>query len=343
MSFFEKAIGFASQVGTSLVNNAISQNNAQVQRNWQEKMMDKANAYNSPLSQALRMRSAGLNPYQDMGAVPSASAGTGATAQTIPLNDPLAGAFTLAQIRNMDANTGKTLTETDKILQEITNLELLYSKGIIEKDELEFRVNKLKEAWSEKSQYQADLELTEAKTANETAQANESQERADKAESERLFTEALTATENALRDARVQTEKARATAENASASANLAQANKLIQEGKLVANQADRDAFKRSAETFFGFNFDGIDSELVASFMLYYSDVYSGKMEASVALNKAKNDLQSYIDHDLYVITSESYSVGASGAWGLISGSGAGSESKTHSLRRRSGGGASTW
>lgn len=168
MSIFDKIGSTLVQTGTSLINNAFSQHNANVQRDWQEKMMDKANAYNTPLAQALRMRSAGLNPYQDMGAVPSASAGTGATAQTIPLNDPLAGAFTLAQIRNMDAQTGKTETETEKYLREITNLELLYQKGLIEKDEMEFRLEELKKAWKNKSQYTAELEQTEA----ETAQAN---------------------------------------------------------------------------------------------------------------------------------------------------------------------------
>lgn len=313
-------LSFASQVGTSLVNNALSQHNAREQRDWQERMMDKQNQYNSPIADKLRKMAAGVNPYAgELNSVPSASAGTGASAQTIPMGDPLASAFTMAQIRKLDAETGKTVTETDKILAEISNLELLHTKGIITNDELEFRLGKLKQAWEQKSQYEADLEQTEANTENLNQQTAESNERTSKAEAERLFTEALTATENALRDARVQTEKARAVAENASASANLAQANKLIQEGKLVSNEVDRDTFKRSAETFYGFNFDGIDPELVASFMSYYSDVYSGKMDATTALNNAKNDLQHYIDRDLFVPKSNSSNNTMSIAWGLVS------------------------
>ena len=303
--------GFLTQVGTSLVNNALSQYNARKQRDWQEKMMDKQNAYNSPIQDKIRKLAAGVNPYAgELNSIPSASSGTGATAQTFPLQDPLATAFTMAQIRNMDAQTGKTETETEKVLREIANLEQLYQKGIIEKEEMEYRFNELKKAWKETSQYKADLDNTQSETNLNEQQAKESEERTNKAQSDRLYTEALTETENALRNVRVNLAKAQTAAANASAQASVAQASKLMLEGKTIEMQNVRDALRNSAMLFYGFDPTTLPNELSATLMNNFAAVVESDWNDSTAkdaMDKCHELLKTYRDKAIWTPTSTSY------------------------------------
>lgn len=185
--WFDKLVtGLASQTTTGLVNNALSRGSAQEQRDWEEQMWHKQNAYNTPSAMAGRMRAAGLNPYAMIGAEPAGSAGSGVKADFIPLQDPLSVTRQLADIENIRATTGKTLSETEKLIQEASNLELAYEKGLIEKGEYEFRFNKLKEAWNESNPYKlenenkaADTELKKAQTASAQVDADNKQREFD--------------------------------------------------------------------------------------------------------------------------------------------------------------------
>ncbi len=172
-------MGLASQTATGLVNNALARVPAQEQRDWQEKMWHQQNAYNTPSAMAGRMRAAGLNPYALTGAEPAGSAGSGTKADFIPLQDPLSVTRQIADIENIRAATGKTLSETEKLIQEASNLQLALEKGLIEKEEYEFRFNKLKEAWNESNPYKLENENKAADTALKKAQTASTQVDAD--------------------------------------------------------------------------------------------------------------------------------------------------------------------
>lgn len=112
----------ALSAGKSYLENRMNQKNAQDQRDWQEEMSNKQNAYNSPVMMAFRMRQAGLNPYAMTGAEPAGSAGTGATAQTSPIASPLDVISQMASIRNINADTSKKTEEAEST--RLTNMKL---------------------------------------------------------------------------------------------------------------------------------------------------------------------------------------------------------------------------
>lgn len=51
------------QAGAGVIDNIFNLGQAKKQRKWQEQMMDKQNAYNSPIQQMERLKAAGLNPH----------------------------------------------------------------------------------------------------------------------------------------------------------------------------------------------------------------------------------------------------------------------------------------
>lgn len=166
---WKSLIGVGSQLGVGLVNNALSQRNADAQREWQENMWHLQNKYNDPSSMAMRMRAAGLNPFSMTDAQPAGSAGTGAMAETIPLADPLSAMRTIAEVENLNASTGRTESETEKILREISMLDVAFQRGLIEKDDYERKVKAYWEAYDEKSEYQLGREKTESEIAAKEA------------------------------------------------------------------------------------------------------------------------------------------------------------------------------
>ena len=129
----QAVLSSALSVGKSYLENRMNQKNAQDQRDWQEEMWNKQNAYNSPVMMAFRMRQAGLNPYAMTGAEPAGSAGTGAMAQTSPIASPLDVISQLASIRNINADTSKKTEEAEstrlsnmKLAVEANNFEEYY-------------------------------------------------------------------------------------------------------------------------------------------------------------------------------------------------------------------------
>lgn len=328
-SFYDFLLSGVSQLSTGLINNSMSRANAREQREWQEKMWQKQNEYNDPSAMAARMRAAGLNPYAQTGAEPAGNAGTGAMANTIPISDPLSTLKVFAEYDNIVAQTGKTETETAKMLKDISMLDLLYEKGLLEKDEYEYRLGKIKDAWDKSNPFELANEKTISETAKNKAQAAEStanasvaEEQAKKTESDRLFTEALTATENAMRDVKIRVAESQAAANNASASASVAQASKLMLEGKTLENQLQRDALRNAAMKFYGFDPTTLPNELSATLMNNYASVVEHNFDetyAKRAMDACHKLLQVYRDKAIWTPTSNSYSWNNSVSLGAFS------------------------
>lgn len=80
-------IGSGLNWATTQYTNAQNRREAQKNRQWQEAMMDKQNAYNDPSAQIERLKKAGINPYlqgSQVNSTPSATAGSGAQATYTP-------------------------------------------------------------------------------------------------------------------------------------------------------------------------------------------------------------------------------------------------------------------
>lgn len=197
-------LGVGSSLVTGLVNNLFARANARDQREWQEKMWNKQNAYNDPSAMKERMLAAGLNPYQMTGAEPAGSAGTGATADTIPLQDPLSAIRSIAEIKGINATTSKTESESDKILQETINLRIAEQLGLIDADEARARWNDLKHLYGTN---RSPVELSTQKTEKEIKLIDEQAYTEWYKQMEHLsqsnLNDALTNDSNALRQGRV--------------------------------------------------------------------------------------------------------------------------------------------
>lgn len=200
-------ISGAGSLGSGLVTNALAQQNAREQREWQEKMWLKQTAYNDPSAMAMRMRKAGLNPFTMTGAEPAGSAGTGASAETLPINNPFDSAVstlrTFAEIDNINANTGKTETEIEKIIKEVEYIDVLVEKGLIDVDTAKIYRDKLEPRLdAELEKIIADTGKAEAETGKAEAETITEQFKQNYYLSEAQYKDALTTTENQLRDDR---------------------------------------------------------------------------------------------------------------------------------------------
>ena len=328
-AFDDFLLSGVSQLSTGLINNSMSRANAREQREWQERMWQKQNKYNDPSAMAARMRAAGLNPFAMTGAEPAGNAGAGSMAQTIPISDPLSTLKVFAEYDNLVAQTGRTETETAKLLKDITMLDLLYEKGLLEKDEYEYRLGKKKEAYDKANPYElenektaSEIEENEAQAAESSANAKVADEQAKKTESDRLFTEALTATENAMRDVKIRVAESQAAANNASAAASVAQASKLMLEGKTLENQLQRDSMRNAAMKFYGFDPTTLPNELSATLMNNYASVVEHNFDetyAKRAMDACHKLLEVYRDKAIWTPTSNSYSWNNSVSLGAFS------------------------
>lgn len=171
ISSFISGVG---SIGTGLVTNALAQKNAREQREWQEQMWLKQAKYNDPSAMAMRLRKAGLNPFIMTGAEPAGSAGTGALADTLPINNPFDSAVstlrTFAEIDNINANTGKTETEIEKIIKDVEYIDVLVEKGLIDVETAKIYRDKLAP--------RLDAELKKIGAETEAAEASADESRA---------------------------------------------------------------------------------------------------------------------------------------------------------------------
>lgn len=170
MDFVRFFSGFASQLATGLVNNALSQKNARDQRAWQEKMWQQQNAYNHPAAMADRLKFAGVNPFVMTSAEPAGSAGTGAQASTIPVNNPLDALRTMAEVENLSASVGLTESQTMKIFAELAVLDQELQRGVISIEEYRRFVELKFDEWHKRNPFTVERENKEADTALKQAQ-----------------------------------------------------------------------------------------------------------------------------------------------------------------------------
>lgn len=161
-----KEVGKAAlDIGVDAVNNRIAKKNAKEQREWQEDMWYKQNAYNSPVMMAFRMRQAGLNPYAMTGAEPAGSAGTGASAESHPYRSPLDSIAQAASISNLNADTQKKREEAEAA--RLNNMNLAVDVN-----------NKAEYVRLYLLKYEEEIGLTKAQRQKYEAEAEEAFERA---------------------------------------------------------------------------------------------------------------------------------------------------------------------
>ena len=315
-SMYGAIIGAAGQVATGLVNNAISQSNAQDQRDWQYQMWAAQNRYNDPGNMAARMRSAGLNPYTMTGAEPAGSAGTGAMAQTFPIENPLVALKTIAEVENLNASTGRTESESEKVLKEISLLDLAYERGLIEKEDYEKRLREYWATYSDKSEFDLQREQTEEDIKNTSADTDikESQKEVNESQkdlnvSQKELNEANTATVNALRDHLVEVQKATAASLKASASLAREQCKKTKEETEKLSDEDRKRTWNITIGEFFGLaDISILAPELQAKAAEYYWDFqYYGKTYEST-IEAFQMQVNRYVEKNGHIVSSYSYS-----------------------------------
>lgn len=310
------ALGIGSSLVTSFVNNALAQSNAREQRLWQEKMWRLQNEYNTPGAMASRMKEAGLNPYTITGAQPAGSAGQGAMAQTMPVESPLAALKTYSDIKLTNATTGKTETETEKLLLEMDALDLAYQRGLLEFEDYRREFYKKWKYFEEHdtSPTEVSTEHTISETKRNNAQADlfsqqlaESEQKVKNLIAEEKYTEALTATENFLREAEkaykeAATEDAKASAYDHYKSAELkriqaiCEANdekrkQALHPGSMEAQRLE-NAIKRHARD------KGATESQMRELDLYMQQLWSGKKH-DYTWNDVGNMLLDFIHHNI--------------------------------------------
>lgn len=304
--------GVVSQTAPGLISSALSNyasfKASEEQRAWQEKMWHMQNDYNDPSAMANRMRAAGLNPFTMMGAEPAGSAGTGSTAATTPvaLGDPLAALKTIAEVENLSVATGKTETETEKLLKEIANLDVLIARGLISNEEYRAEVDAKLEAWKKRNPEDVRLDNVESSTAANTAAAA-------KSSADAQYTASVTATENALRDLRVKSQKL-SNDEISQRISNLKQEHRLLSE---QIESMSRDNAVSSAYKVIG-NFYGMETisnlppALIAKASEYYQDFMRGEYTYQSTIDAFYKIINLYNERAIHIVTSSSQAESAS-------------------------------
>lgn len=168
-------------IGSSFLTNYFNQRAANEQRAWLEEMWNKQSQYNSPVNQAALLKAAGLNPYAMTGMQPAGSVGNSPPANVVPITagDPLSALKTIAEVDNIRAVTGKTETEEEKILKEISLIDIGVARGLLTNKEAEFMLNKLFEAYKDRNPFTIQANNTESGTEANKAAAAASNAQAD--------------------------------------------------------------------------------------------------------------------------------------------------------------------
>lgn len=293
-----------------------------------------SNDYNSPLSQSLRMRAAGLNPYENVDSIPASSAGTGSAAQAFPLTDPLVALKTFSEV-------GLNETQSQKILSEVALLDLQFERGLLEQKEYERRLELLFEEWNNANPYTVERENTQADTASKTANANLAKTQADdlvstrqyridelesqhqlnvanaglalekaiseselrpvhksNIESETNLNNARRITEDRLRDfkqAQIQADTALKASLKDQSVADTANA---IVEGDILSQNRDLKGFIVEASKFYGFDISQLPSELQALLTYNYSQcvVNSDSPQYDTLVSQALSNAKEALD-----------------------------------------------
>lgn len=116
-----------ADIGMGLYNNSENKKENSINRNWQEDMMDKQNAYNTPQEQMKRLQEAGINPAtigMASGTVQGGnlSAGVGSS-PTLPVSNLGSISGSLSQIMNAFKSGNEGLSDKTFREQRLDNLE----------------------------------------------------------------------------------------------------------------------------------------------------------------------------------------------------------------------------
>lgn len=312
---------FAFSMGTSLLNNYLANKSAEKQFNRQLDFWEMQNEYNTPLAQRRRLEQAGFNPALALGDV--AGNNTAGNLSSVPGNTyAQSGVFDINALQNSmnafgvleqigaDTDLMRSQIELNLIEKIIKNAEAF---GIDldnqQKQKLLNWLDKEKEVSLEKMM--AEISNIKSGTGLNEANTHLVNEQAAKVESDRLFTEALTLTENALREPRVAAERAKAAAATAAAEASLAQAAKAYAEGETIKLENQREALRNSAIAFYGFDPTTLPEELAATLMNNFAAVVENNYSDSAsrkAMDLAHELLKQYRNKSLWTPTTTTFS-----------------------------------
>lgn len=185
---------------------------AQLEREWQEKMWDLQNRYNHPANQKARLTAAGLNPYGEgtIGNVPAGSAGSPNSARSsVDIGQTINGAVgnlvqavqVFDQTRRTDAEVKYKSAAEAKLYREVALLDVQRAYGLMSNERFMFELNKLFEAYGNRNPYTIDADNKEADTEQKKSAANlnnqlseESKARIPLIESQAAYNASLTQT-----------------------------------------------------------------------------------------------------------------------------------------------------
>lgn len=317
-------IGTLGSIGVGLVNNAIEQANVHDQRDYNERIWHMQNAYNSPSAMADRMRAAGLNPYLMTGAEPAGSINASPPAQTLPIENPLLSLKTIAEIENINASTGRTETEAEKVMKEIALLDIALERGLIEKEDYDRRIKAYWKTYDDKSEFDLDREKTEAEIAD-------TKKDTDLKDSQIKLNEANTATVDALRNHLVDVQKATADSLKASASLAREQCNKTKEETEKLSDEDKKRTWAVTIGEFFGLaDISILAPELQAKASEYYWDFQQGKFDYESTISAFHDQINRYVEKNGHIVQSTSVNSTMGIKIGPISGNASAGKSGTY-------------
>ena len=166
-------IGVAGSLIDNSMNQYYAQQNMRLQAELNKQQYDhefyREASYNNPQAERARLEAAGLNPalmYENGAGGSSVNASIGQTGLShLPSSDVagslIAGAESMARIRNLDANTNKTKTETD-YLQDVSATRLEFEKSQLLREKYGAQMDEIETKFKE-AKTQADLDEVRAR------------------------------------------------------------------------------------------------------------------------------------------------------------------------------------
>ena len=289
-----------SGIFTSATNNTMARQNAREAMDWQERMMDKQNQYNSPLNQLLMKKAAGVTPYANTDFVPSAGV-SNVKADTIPMNDPLMYAKTFAEIENINAATNKTESESEKLLKEMSMLDLAYSRGLLEKEEYEKRLEMMFEAWEKANPYEVEIENTQSGTALNEAQTETEGAKQSNLEASTNLLNAQEITETSLRQLKARLLSDEHALLQANTSKAYAEVNNIKLNSAKLAFDVKVQDLKYAISNFYGVDITSLSGSLQEYGASLMSRCMNGNLQNDEAIAIFYDAISRQVDKDSHI------------------------------------------